>query len=102
MTVTMTKTRHSSQIVRARFASDLGRPPTRASLRALQWKREFSLQRNGPFSTPSQENWNIDTLLEYPVLTRRSNKVGRLQLARSDRTYTATGKCKSFYRVLCA
>jgi hypothetical protein len=52
MTATTTKTGHNNRIVRARFADDLGRPQIRASLRALQYKKEFSSQPKGPFSTP--------------------------------------------------
>jgi hypothetical protein len=64
MTATTTKTGRNNRIVRARFADDLDRPQTRESLRALQWEKKFSSQQKGPFSTPTQESWNIARLLD--------------------------------------
>jgi hypothetical protein len=70
MTATTTKTRDNNRIVRARFNSDLGRPQTRASVRALQWEKEFSSQQKRPFSTPTQENWNIEMMLDATFTAR--------------------------------
>jgi hypothetical protein len=54
MTVTKTKTRHSSQIDRASFADDLGRRQFQSSLQTLQQKKEASSQRKEPSYTNPQ------------------------------------------------
>jgi hypothetical protein len=70
MTVTTTKTRHSSQIDRASFADDLGRLQIQSSLQTLQHKKEASSQRKEPSSTPTQEKWGVELLLEWPATTK--------------------------------
>jgi len=55
MSVTTTKTRHSSQIALARFADDLERLQLQQLFQSLQQKKESLPQRKRPSSIPIQE-----------------------------------------------
>src|SRR5262249_48608974 len=55
MSVTTTKTRHSSQIALARFANDLERLQLQQLFQLLQQKKESLPQRKRPSSIPIQE-----------------------------------------------
>src|SRR5262249_24607972 len=104
MSVTTTKTRHSSQIALARFADDLERLQLQQLFQLLQQKKESLPQRKGPSSIPIQEKRGCrDAGIPGAMFPRISMKVCHFHVhidhcdsasQRRDRAEGATSACE--------